>query len=252
MDAVGVTGSNLEILRKVSLTVQPSKEISAFRSYFYIIKQFALPVDAFLFEHCERQLGMLISPDSNEIIHEGKPLKGMGNSSPLAFLDSPFAKEQTVSPISPKERLGKGKGHWPTVSAKVERTQEIPNWATKMATIRVDKAQVGSDVCIHSGTHTHRIAVESTLPRVREGNLTEAMVVNTSGAPITLKHGQHIGQVLVYDRQISSEPEELPSVYISAISNQSHGATAQRLPSLEPFIKVAHYNDLKSTPLQAL
>ncbi len=99
---------------------------------------------------------------------------------------------------------------------------------------------------------THHIAVESTLSRVREGNLTEALVVNTSGAPITLKHGQHIGQVLGYDRQIASEPEELPSVYISAISNQSHDATAQRTPSLEPFIKVAHYNELKSTPLQVL
>ncbi len=90
-------------------------------------------------------------------------------------------------------------------------------------------------------SNTHRIAVESTVSRVREGDLTEALVVNTSGAPITLKHRQHIGQVLVYDRQIASEPEELPSVYISAISNKSHDAAAQRSP-LEPFIKVAHYN----------
>ncbi len=70
--------------------------------------------------------------------------------------------------------------------------------------------------------------------------------------PITLKHGQHIGQVLVYDRQVASEPEELPSVYVSAISSQSHDAVAQRSPSLEPFIKVAHYNELKSTLLQVL
>ncbi len=121
-----------------------------------------------------------------------------------------------------------------------------------MITIRVDKAQVGNDVCIDGASNTHSIAVESTLSRVRESNLTEALVVNTSGVPITLKHGQHIGQVLVYDRQIASELEELPSVYVSAISSQSHNATAQRSPSLEPFIKVAHYNELKSTPLQVL
>ncbi len=97
-----------------------------------------------------------------------------------------------------------------------------------MITIRVDKAQVGIDVCIDGAHNTHRIAVESTLSRVREGNLTEALVVNTSGAPTALKHGQHIGQVLVYDRQVASEPEELPSVYISAISTKSHDAAAQR------------------------
>ncbi len=73
-----------------------------------------------------------------------------------------------------------------------------------MITVRVDKVQVGSDVCIDGATNECRIAVESTLSRVREGNLTEALVVNTSGAPITLKHCQHIGQVLVYDRP---EPE---------------------------------------------
>ncbi len=121
----------------------------------------------------------------------------MSNPSPLAFLDSPLAEGQTVSPIVAKQRLGGGKGHWPTVSAKVERTQEIPDRAAKIITIRVDKAQVGSDVCIDGASNTHCIAVESTLSRDREGNLTEALVVNTSGAPITLKHGQHIGQVLV-------------------------------------------------------
>ncbi len=120
-----------------------------------------------------------------------------------------------------------------------------------MITIRVDKAQVGSDVCIGGAPNTCRIAVESTLSRVREGNLTEALVVNTSGAPITLKYGQHIGQVLVYDRQVASEPEEFPSVYVSTISSQSHDAAARRSP-LEPFIKVAHYSEMTPTLLQVL
>ncbi len=75
-----------------------------------------------------------------------------------------------------------------------------------MITIRVDKGQVGSDLCIDGAFSTHRIAVEYTLSRVREGNLTESLVVNTSRAPITLKHGQHIAQALVYDGQIASEP----------------------------------------------
>ncbi len=115
-----------------------------------------------------------------------------------------------------------------------------------MIKIRVDEAQAGSDACIYGAPNICRIAVESTLSRVREGNLAEAMVVNTSGAPINLKHGQRIGQVLVYDRQVASEP------YVSTISSQSHDAAAQRSPSLEPFIKVAHYSEMKLTLLQVL
>ncbi len=75
----------------------------------------------------------------------------------------------------------------------------------KKITVRVDKAQAGSNVCIDGAPNICHITVESTLSRVREGNLTEALVVNTSGAPITLKHGQHISQCLVYDRQAASE-----------------------------------------------
>ncbi len=75
---------------------------------------------------------------------------------------------------------------------------------------------------------------------------------NTSGAPITLKHGHHIGQCLVYDRQVASEPEELPSAYVSTISSQMHDAADQQSSSLEPFIKVAHYIEMKPTLLQIL
>ncbi len=186
-----ITGYSLKILGKVLLTVQPSRKVSAFRSYFYITNKVALSVDVLLGLNTMRELGILISPDSNEVIYEGKPLKGMSNPSPLAFLDSPPTGEQTVSPIVAKQRLGWGKGL--TVSAKVERTQEIPYLEAKIITIRVDKAHVGCDVCIDCVPNTCRIAVESSLSRVREGNLTEALVVSISGAPITLKRGQLIG-----------------------------------------------------------
>ncbi len=163
MTAVGVMRYNLEILGKVLFTVQPSKKVSAFCSYFYITKTLALPVDALLGLTTMRELGILISPDSNEIIYEGKPLKETSNPSWLAFLDSPLTGEQTVSPIVAKQRLGGGKGHWPTVSAKVEKTQEIPDRAAKIITIRVDKAQVESDACIDGAPNTCHIAVKSTL-----------------------------------------------------------------------------------------
>ncbi len=148
--------------------------------------------------------------------------------------------------------MGREKGQWPTVSAKVEGTQEIPDRTAKKIKVRVDKAQVGSDVCTDGAPNICRIEVESTLSRVKEGNLAMALVVNTSGAPITLKHGLNIGQCLVCDEQIASEPEELPSAYVSAISSQTNDAAARQSSSLEPFIKVAHYIEMKPTLLQVL
>ncbi len=73
INAVGVTGYNLEILGKVLLTVQPSKKVSAFRSYFYIIKTLALPVDALLGLTTMRELGVLISPDSMRLFTRVNP-----------------------------------------------------------------------------------------------------------------------------------------------------------------------------------
>ncbi len=160
MDVVEVTRYNLEILWKVLLTVWPSRKVSAFRSCFYVTNKLALSVDALLGLNTMRELRMLISPDTNYVIYKGKPLKGMSNSSPLAFLDSPLTGEQSVSPIVVKERLGGEEGYWPTVLAKVEGTQETPDRAAKKITVRVDKAQVCSDVCIDGAPDICRIAVE--------------------------------------------------------------------------------------------
>ncbi len=102
MYVMGVTEYNLEILGTVLLTVQPSRKVSAFRSYFYVMNKLALPVDALLGLNTMRELRILISPDSNQVIYKGKPLKGMSNPSPLVFLYSPLTGGQSVSPIVAK------------------------------------------------------------------------------------------------------------------------------------------------------
>ncbi len=107
-----------------------------------------------------------MSPNTNEVIYKGKPLKGMSNPSPLAFLDLPLTGEQSVSPIVTKEQLSGKKGHWPTVSAKVKGTLEISDRAAKKITVRVDKAQVGNDACIDDAPKICHTEVESTLSRV--------------------------------------------------------------------------------------
>ncbi len=100
------------------------------------------------------------------------------------------------------------------MAAKVEGTQEIPDRALKSITVKVKEAHVGSEICINAAPNIIRVGVEPTLSGAREGHLSQALVVNISGAPITLKHGLQLGQCLVYDKPVISEPEELPAEYI--------------------------------------
>ncbi len=116
--------------------------------------------------------------------------------------------------MSGRSRLQRIKDFWPTVAAKVEGTQEIPDRAIKSITVKLNEAHVGSDICINGARNINRVGIEPTLSRLREGHLSEESEVNISGAPITLKHGLQLGQCLVYDKAVSSVPEELPFAYI--------------------------------------
>ncbi len=88
----------------------------------------------------------------------------------------------------------------PTVTAKVEDIQEIPDLAMKSIKIKAQEAHVGSDIYIEGIPNISCFGVESIPLRIREGHLSEALVVNISGALITLKHGLHLGQCLVYNK----------------------------------------------------
>ncbi len=83
---------------------------------------------------------------------------------------------------------------------------------------------IGSDICIEGVPNISGVGVESTLSRVREGHFSEALVVNTSRAPITLKHGLHLGQCLVHDKQVISEPEKkflMPMFLLSGVKRKT-------------------------------
>ncbi len=76
---------------------------------------------------------------------------------------------------------------------------------------------MSSDICVYYASNTHRFAVETTLSRVRKGHLREALVVNTSGAPVTVKHGMRLSPCLAYGTQVVSEPAEFSEIGVSSI-----------------------------------
>ncbi len=84
----------------------------------------------------------------------------------------------------------------------------------KCIKVKVPEAHVGSDKCIEGAPNISRVGVEFTLSRVREGHFSKALVVNISGAPVTLKHGLNISQCIMYDKQVVTEPEEFSAAYV--------------------------------------
>ncbi len=82
----------------------------------------------------------------------------------------------------------------------------------KRIIIRVRDAPVGSDVCFEKTNNVKHINVEATLSRVRKEHLKDALVVNTTGAPVTLKQGLMLGKCLLYDRNFI--PESIAFFYV--------------------------------------
>ncbi len=65
-------------------------------------------------------------------------------------------------------------------------------------------------------------------------------------------HGLHLGQCLVYDKQIIYEPEEFPDAYVSAVGSQTKDSQNMQSSSLDSYIKTAHFTEMKPTLLQVL
>ncbi len=97
--------------------------------------------------------------------------------------------QYTVSVVTTQNQNIQDTDNWHLVPATVCEDHIVPNRPAKRVVIRVRNAPVGSDVCFDTTNNIKHIRVELTLSRVRDGHLTDALVVNTTGASITLKQG---------------------------------------------------------------
>ncbi len=96
------------------------------------------------------------------------------------------------------------------------------------------------------------MTVEVTLVTVKEGCIAEALVINTSGSPVSAKHGVRLCQCLVYGKKVASEPAEYPSVQVSGITWACQDIHKQDTATSEAFLKIAHYSEIKPTLIQVL
>lgn len=96
----------------------------------------------------------------------------------------------------------------------------------------------------------HRLALESTLPCVQEDHVTDALVINLTGAPIPLKNGILLGSFEIWDsRSFHDSPHLIVSV--SPNTDTSHD-TADLISQLSVHVKVLDFPTAESRLLDLL
>ncbi len=90
------------------------------------------------------------------------------------------------------------------------------------------------------------LATEPTIFLVDEGQVTVALVVNTKGSPIKIKHGLKLEDCLLYDRKVDTNPLELPTAWVAQTRKSTFDTDiyGQGL-SINSAVKVVHYSELK-------
>ncbi len=84
------------------------------------------------------------------------------------------------------------------------------------------------------------------------GGIAEALVINTSGSPVSLKHSIRLSQCLVYGKEVASEPADYPSAQVSDIASACQDTHKEDTATLEAFLIIAQYSDIKPTLIQVL
>ncbi len=138
LNVVGVTGTALGILGRVTLTVSLHQNVCPFRDFFYVTSRFALPVDGILGLNAMKDLHININPESNAIVYQGRRI----NPSPMSQVvpSSEGENDQSttdsgstiaqVAPLTirPHENVTDLRR---TVTAVVEGPQIVPDRAAK-------------------------------------------------------------------------------------------------------------------------
>ncbi len=88
------------------------------------------------------------------------------------------------------------KGDWKLVKAIVVGDHVIPTHVAMHILISLPKATAGCDICIEGPSQVHRVCVQPTLTTVRDGHKATAVVANTTGSSVKLKHGVFLSKAL--------------------------------------------------------
>jgi len=158
----------------------------------------------------------------------------------------------TIPSVHTPERQTDVTEGWKEVKATVFGDHETPDRVAKRVTIRVPDAPMGSGLCLDGIDPIKRLAVESTPSTVREGHVTDILVVDTTGGPIRIQHGLLLGKCLSYDKKVVPEPLEFPTACVSSVCKSAVDTELGQAPTLRSLVNVVDYPEMKHSLLELL
>ena len=254
-----VQGSPLKVTGTLTLPISLAPSSEVFNIQFYVTPEFALPCDGLL------GLDSLIAHDisvhpkrraifAGECFHPAMDVNFPFLSSIASTSLDDKASHTPVSsaplPCSPEEKSSSSAPK--LISAIVVGDQHIgPTSATRLP-VRLANAPVGSLVIsTPESMRVHRLSLESTLSLVRTDHISDALVTNTTGAPITLKNGVLLGTFETLDLSSIEESLPLPVAGINATSSDMTDLT-DVVAQLRPHVHISDYPEAKPALLQLL
>ncbi len=266
-----VEGSRLTILGIVTLPIRLTRQDHPFKADFYVVKQFALPCVGLLGLDSLAANGIDVPPKLHAITCNGCTFPAMTSPEPLlsctpvaasAFSATSLSQDDSV-PCKPSDSAtcsvtlsehSQSVSHdWPLISASLIGDQLIPARTTSRVPGRLDSVPSEGDVvCLSETNHVNRLAVESTLSTIRDGNITDALVVNTSTGPTSIKQGTFLAKFQAYDKPMRSEPLDLPVASLTTSEDTVPSQNSDVREQLRPLVNVVDYPEGKNELLDLL
>ncbi len=262
MNLAGVTWSRLNILGIVSLALSLSRNTPLFKADFYVTSDFALPSDGLLGLRTLRSQGLDVYPHSHSFPYCGRHLVAMEQARRLANLP-PFrprssnrssgrvTEEGNISgPFYPmpliqlSEHEEQANDLWKEAKAIVVWYNEIQARSAKRIPIWVLDAVVGNNVCLNGFSCIQHLGVESTLSTVREGHVTDALVVNTTGGAVKIKHELLLVKCLAYNQNVVPEHLDFLTASVSSVCTSSADTELGQTPTLRSVVSVVDYPEI--------
>ncbi len=168
---------------------------------FYIVSNLSLARDELLGLTTLKSHKVVIKPDNNAILYQGRCFKAMVKPMSLTALLKPVRQPesrtfipqagmpavQNSSPVSNAARdtyQNVMKEDLKLVKAIVVVDHEIPTHVAMHIPISVPKATVDCDICIEAPSQVGRVYVEPTLTTMRDEPKATALVINTTGCSV--------------------------------------------------------------------
>ena len=243
----GVSGTSLNVVGRVKLTIRISKRSSPIETEFHIIKDFPLPADGLLGLQTMVVNKIKVDPTNRSI--------QLNHSSYLALPhSSPLLTPKVVTTISSDRtqggeggKLGVRGSNWTSVSGVLSDGQRFHSQTLTKVPVRLPDVKDGTDVvCISESLRVKGLSLESTLSTVRDGGFTDILLSNQSNSNITLKKGTLICEFLVYNCKVKVIDDFM------TVGNIQHNEITNNRDKITPHVKVVDYPHDKERLLDLL